>query len=158
MLDVGCGAGDVSLLAASFVGATGSVIGIDQLAALIALARERIASTRLTNVTFETGDVLSSNPNTLPTNRRGWWIRCRGKPRFNQEKCWDKWLKKSRKFCPIWRFWPFGDNAAMAKRQGLMRFFLGGKNLGMPKGGLEPPRLASYAPQTYVSTNSTTSA
>lgn len=28
----------------------------------------------------------------------------------------------------------------------------------MPKGGLEPPRLASYAPQTYVSTNSTTSA
>lgn len=28
----------------------------------------------------------------------------------------------------------------------------------MPKGGLEPPRVAPYAPQTYVSTNSTTSA
>ena len=28
----------------------------------------------------------------------------------------------------------------------------------MPKGGLEPPRVAPYAPQTYVSTSSTTSA
>jgi hypothetical protein len=28
----------------------------------------------------------------------------------------------------------------------------------VPKGGLEPPRVAPYAPQTYVSTNSTTSA
>ena len=28
----------------------------------------------------------------------------------------------------------------------------------MPKGGLEPPRVSPYAPQTYVSTNSTTSA
>ena len=28
----------------------------------------------------------------------------------------------------------------------------------MPKGGLEPPRVTPYAPQTYVSTNSTTSA
>ena len=28
----------------------------------------------------------------------------------------------------------------------------------VPKGGLEPPRVSPYAPQTYVSTNSTTSA
>ena len=28
----------------------------------------------------------------------------------------------------------------------------------VPKGGLEPPRIAPYAPQAYVSTNSTTSA
>lgn len=28
----------------------------------------------------------------------------------------------------------------------------------VPKGGLEPPRVAPYAPQTYVSTSSTTSA
>jgi hypothetical protein len=32
------------------------------------------------------------------------------------------------------------------------------KNNVVPKGGLEPPRVAPYAPQTYVSTNSTTSA
>ena len=30
VLDLGCGAGDVSLLAAAFVGAGGSVLGIDQ--------------------------------------------------------------------------------------------------------------------------------
>src|SRR5215213_2425407 len=32
------------------------------------------------------------------------------------------------------------------------------RNLMVPKGGLEPPRVSPYAPQTYVSTNSTTSA
>ncbi|QWW72448.1 methyltransferase domain-containing protein [Rhizobium sp. WYJ-E13] len=41
VLDLGCGAGDVSLLAAELVGPTGAVIGVDQSAAAVGLARAR---------------------------------------------------------------------------------------------------------------------
>ena len=41
VLDVGCGAGDVSLLAAEMVGASGSIIGIDRSPEAIAMAKER---------------------------------------------------------------------------------------------------------------------
>ena len=41
ILDVGCGAGDVSLLAAEMVGTSGSIVGIDRSAEAIALAKER---------------------------------------------------------------------------------------------------------------------
>ena len=52
VLDVGCGAGDVSLLAARLVGPTGSVTGVDRVAAAIATARNRAASSGLGNVEF----------------------------------------------------------------------------------------------------------
>ncbi len=59
VLDVGCGAGDVSFLAASMVGSTGSVVGVDQNADAIALAAGRIANAGLTNVRFEQGDITA---------------------------------------------------------------------------------------------------
>ena len=45
VLDVGCGAGDVSLLAAELVGASGSIIGIDRSPEAIAMAKDVLAST-----------------------------------------------------------------------------------------------------------------
>jgi 2-polyprenyl-3-methyl-5-hydroxy-6-metoxy-1,4-benzoquinol methylase len=53
VLDVGCGAGDVSLLARDYVGASGSVLGIDRSAESVALARRRAASAGLHNLSFE---------------------------------------------------------------------------------------------------------
>ncbi|HEY4137595.1 MAG TPA: class I SAM-dependent methyltransferase, partial [Casimicrobiaceae bacterium] len=53
VLDVGCGAGDVSFLAAAFVGPEGSVLGIDQSPESVALARERAKAAGLANVRFE---------------------------------------------------------------------------------------------------------
>ena len=53
VLDVGCGAGDVSLLAAAFVGSGGSVLGIDQSPDSVSLARERAKAAGLDNVRFE---------------------------------------------------------------------------------------------------------
>ena len=41
VLDVGCGAGDVSFLAAEMVGTSGSIIGIDRAPEAIAMAKER---------------------------------------------------------------------------------------------------------------------
>jgi len=55
VLDIGCGAGDVSFLAAAFVGPTGKVLGIDQSPDSVALASERAKSAGLTNVRFEVG-------------------------------------------------------------------------------------------------------
>jgi SAM-dependent methyltransferase len=53
VLDVGCGAGDVSFLAAELVGPTGSVVGIDVNPAVLELARRRAAETGPTWVRFE---------------------------------------------------------------------------------------------------------
>ncbi|HEX9921649.1 MAG TPA: class I SAM-dependent methyltransferase [Anaerolineae bacterium] len=52
VLDVGCGAGDVSFLAASLVGSEGEVIGVDKSPEAIALASQRAAAAGLTNVHF----------------------------------------------------------------------------------------------------------
>jgi len=56
VLDVGCGAGDVSFLAASIVGGGGSVVGVDQNPDVIALARQRVSDAGLKNVSFEIAD------------------------------------------------------------------------------------------------------
>jgi len=56
VLDLGCGAGDVSLLAATLVGPTGSVVGIDRAEEPLAVARKRAAAAGLANVHFEHAD------------------------------------------------------------------------------------------------------
>jgi ubiquinone/menaquinone biosynthesis C-methylase UbiE len=57
VLDIGCGTGDVSFLAARLVGPSGKVVGMDKSAASIAIARERAATAKLQNVAFIVGDV-----------------------------------------------------------------------------------------------------
>ena len=52
VLDLGCGAGDVSMLAAELVGASGSVVGIDRSQEVIAVARERARTAKLGHVDF----------------------------------------------------------------------------------------------------------
>jgi 2-polyprenyl-3-methyl-5-hydroxy-6-metoxy-1,4-benzoquinol methylase len=53
VLDLGCGAGDVSMLAAELVGGSGSVVGIDRSPEVISFARERARSAGLRHVDFE---------------------------------------------------------------------------------------------------------
>src|SRR5688572_25368686 len=52
VLDVGCGAGDLSFLAASLVGPTGHVTGIDRSPDSVALASTRAAAAGLSNLRF----------------------------------------------------------------------------------------------------------
>ena len=56
VLDVGCGAGDVSLLASELVGDSGCVIGIDRNAAALDTARARANATGATNMKFVEAD------------------------------------------------------------------------------------------------------
>ena len=46
ILDVGCGAGDVALLAAELVGESGEVVGIDRSESAIRAARARAATAK----------------------------------------------------------------------------------------------------------------
>ena len=59
VLDIGCGPGDVSMLAARMVGPSGSVIGVDRSADALEIARKRASERGLLNVRFEQGDVAS---------------------------------------------------------------------------------------------------
>jgi SAM-dependent methyltransferase len=52
VLDLGCGVGDVSFLAAGMVGATGAVLGVDRNAPSIETARNRAIGLGLSNVQF----------------------------------------------------------------------------------------------------------
>jgi SAM-dependent methyltransferase len=52
VLDIGCGGGDVSLMAAELVGPTGSVLGIDRSSDAVAAASRRVAGAGLTHVRF----------------------------------------------------------------------------------------------------------
>jgi SAM-dependent methyltransferase len=56
VLDVGCGPGDVSFLAAEMVGPQGSVVGVERDEAAVANARERAADRGAQNVEFLVGD------------------------------------------------------------------------------------------------------
>jgi SAM-dependent methyltransferase len=56
VLDIGSGAGDVSLLAAAIVGETGEVVGIDRSPAAVAAAAARIDGLGLRNVSFLVGE------------------------------------------------------------------------------------------------------
>jgi ubiquinone/menaquinone biosynthesis C-methylase UbiE len=53
LLDIGCGAGDVSLLAAQLVGSSGAVVAADRSPDAIALARERARQAGLLNIEFK---------------------------------------------------------------------------------------------------------
>jgi SAM-dependent methyltransferase len=57
VLDVGCGPGDVTLLAAKLVGPTGTVIGVDKSPETITFAAQRASAANLTNVHFLTRDL-----------------------------------------------------------------------------------------------------
>ena len=57
VLDVGCGAGDVSFVAASIVGPEGSVLGIDKSPEAVKIAAERATRAGLPNVRFELADL-----------------------------------------------------------------------------------------------------
>ncbi len=57
VLDVGCGAGDVSFLAVDVVGDGGSVTGVDRSADAIATATAAAAARALTNVSFVVSDL-----------------------------------------------------------------------------------------------------
>lgn len=56
VLDVGCGAGDVSFLAAELVGDSGEVVGADLVPEAVESARARAEERSLRNVSFRVGD------------------------------------------------------------------------------------------------------
>lgn len=58
VLDVGCGAGDVSFLAARFVGPNGGVMGVDKAPEAIGYAQQRARKARLDNVRFVVADLV----------------------------------------------------------------------------------------------------
>jgi ubiquinone/menaquinone biosynthesis C-methylase UbiE len=57
VLDIGSGAGDVSLLAAKMVGSDGAVLGIDKASSSVEIARRRVAALSIQNVHFEESDL-----------------------------------------------------------------------------------------------------
>jgi SAM-dependent methyltransferase len=57
LLDLGCGAGDVSLLAAALVGPSGSLVSIDRSADAIATAQARASAAGLTQIEFQVADL-----------------------------------------------------------------------------------------------------
>ena len=57
VLDIGSGAGDVSLLAARMVGSEGAVLGVDKASSSVEIARRRIADLGVKNVGFEESDL-----------------------------------------------------------------------------------------------------
>src|SRR5271165_1747413 len=66
VLDLGCGAGDVSFLAAQFVGSTGLVVGIDRSREVLGLASERAQAAGWRNISFEQASVEAfSSPEPL---------------------------------------------------------------------------------------------
>ena len=56
VLDIGCGAGVDSLVAAHLVGTRGRVVGLDVTPAMVERARGHLARLGLANVTFQVGD------------------------------------------------------------------------------------------------------
>jgi SAM-dependent methyltransferase len=62
VLDLGCGMGDVSFVAASLVGPTGSVTGIDRNPDAVEVARGRARQLGLSSVSFEVHPIETYNP------------------------------------------------------------------------------------------------
>ena len=57
VLDVGSGEGDVALLVADVVGPSGTVVGVDSNPRILEVARARVATAGLHNISFLTGDI-----------------------------------------------------------------------------------------------------
>jgi ubiquinone/menaquinone biosynthesis C-methylase UbiE len=57
VLDIGSGAGDVALMAATFVGPTGAVVGVDMNPEILETARRLAREAGLSNVTLVAGDI-----------------------------------------------------------------------------------------------------
>jgi ubiquinone/menaquinone biosynthesis C-methylase UbiE len=62
VLDVGCGLGDVSFLAARLVGENGSVLGIDRAPSSVETARRRAEYDGVTHATFVEADLTTFRP------------------------------------------------------------------------------------------------
>ena len=62
VLDVGCGAGDVSLLAAAMVGPTGDVLGIDRSQDAVATARRRADALGVAHARFAVSEIDAVAP------------------------------------------------------------------------------------------------
>src|SRR5262249_52062661 len=65
VLDIGCGMGDVTMLAAQLVGPTGSVVSIDQDSASIETARRRVSAIGMENIKFHQADLLTFGDDEL---------------------------------------------------------------------------------------------
>jgi len=65
VLDIGCGAGDVSFLVSAVVGAEGSVTGVDLDGDAIGVAEQRRAAQGITNVSFRQADARALGPGRL---------------------------------------------------------------------------------------------
>jgi ubiquinone/menaquinone biosynthesis C-methylase UbiE len=61
VLDLGCGVGDVAMLAADLVGPTGSVVGIDRDAASVAWANKRVAEAGYQNIRLQVAEFHEFN-------------------------------------------------------------------------------------------------
>src|SRR5215469_17013076 len=59
VLEVGCGAGDVTLLLAEMVGPGGHIVGVDSNSAVLETAWRRARATGWSNVSFLSGDILA---------------------------------------------------------------------------------------------------
>lgn len=62
VLDIGCGAGDVSLAASAIVGPTGSVLGVDRDPEAVARAGRRVAHAGVGNASFRVADLSGDLP------------------------------------------------------------------------------------------------
>ena len=65
VLDIGCGAGDVSFLVSALVGPTGSVTGVDVDGDAIGVAEQRRAAQHIANVSFRQADARYLDPGPL---------------------------------------------------------------------------------------------
>ncbi|UCG89158.1 MAG: class I SAM-dependent methyltransferase, partial [Gemmatimonadota bacterium] len=64
VLDIGCGAGDLSLVAADLVGTSGFVLGIDRAAEPLELAAARARSKGIRNVEFRHAEITELEPDS----------------------------------------------------------------------------------------------
>ncbi len=69
VLDIGCGVGDVSCLAAEIVGSHGAVLGVDFAGAVLSTARSRAASRGLTWARFIEADITQVSLTDLGSQR-----------------------------------------------------------------------------------------
>jgi ubiquinone/menaquinone biosynthesis C-methylase UbiE len=62
VLDIGCGVGDVSLLAAEMVSSSDAVVGVDRSEQAVAVARQRAAAAGMNHVHFEASELDAFSP------------------------------------------------------------------------------------------------